>query len=178
MKAALPIIVALMAICSTRAQDRPNILWIVAEDTSPWMGCYGHEVNMGFTPNIDRMADQGVQFTRAYVAAPVCSSSRSALITGVNPIRFNAHEHRSKGSPLPEGWKTVPEWLQQAGYRTFNMGKLDYNFQHDLLGLYPENAAILKNKTGKVKNCRRAPTLAKNASGQAGLRTGQRRALL
>ncbi|MEM7674256.1 MAG: sulfatase [Verrucomicrobiota bacterium] len=132
--------------------NRPNILWIVAEDTSPWMGCYGHSANHGFTPHMDRMAAEGVMFQRAYAPAPVCSASRSGLIMGVNPIRFNAHEHRSKGSPLPGGWRSIPEWLQEAGYRTFNMGKLDYNYAHQLKTMYPENFTILKSEKGTVKN--------------------------
>ncbi|MEM9399715.1 MAG: sulfatase-like hydrolase/transferase [Verrucomicrobiota bacterium] len=134
------------------AEDRPNILWIVAEDTSPWMGCYGYSVNEGFTPVIDKMAADGVIFKRAFAAAPVCSPSRSGLIVGVNPIRFNAHEHRSGGSPLPEGWLSIPQLMLKAGYRVFNMGKLDYNFEHRLVDFYPENPAILNNKKGSVKN--------------------------
>lgn len=77
------------------ANEKPNILCIFAEDTSSWMGCYGHEVNEGHMPYIDSLADQGVLFKRAYVPAPVCSACRSALMGGKNQIRFNAHEHRS-----------------------------------------------------------------------------------
>ncbi len=78
------------------AQDKPNILWIVQEDTSPWMGCYGYEVNKGKTPVVDKLAGDGVLFTRAYVPAPVCSPCRSSFIVGAYQFRFGAHEHRSR----------------------------------------------------------------------------------
>jgi arylsulfatase A-like enzyme len=118
-----------------RADERPNILWIYAEDTSPWMGCYGDRINADATPNIDSIAEAGVRFSRAFVPAPVCSATRSALMMGQNSIRFGAHEHRSsRGGDkihLPEGRKLLPQILQEHGYTTFNNGKTDYNFVWD-----------------------------------------------
>lgn len=117
------------------AIELPNILWIFAEDTSPWMGCYGDKVNEGYTPNIDALAERGVRFSRAYVPAPVCSACRSALMAGQNQIRFNAHQHRSSRGPaklqLPPSLKLLPQLLKDAGYFTFNCGKSDYNFVWD-----------------------------------------------
>jgi len=114
------------------ADVRPNILWLVQEDTSPWMGCYGYEANIGKTPVIDKLAEGGVLFKRAYVPAPVCSSCRSSFIVGAYQFRFGAHEHRSRRGaarkPPPEGMKTLPKLFQDAGYFTFNIGKTDYNF--------------------------------------------------
>src|SRR5210317_1047153 len=100
---------------------QPNILWIVAEDLSPWMGCYGDGINKNHTPTIDRMAEQGVLFKRAYTTAPVCSAARSALITGLMQTTSGTHEHRSSRYTdgevvpeelrihLPDGIKTLPE---------------------------------------------------------------------
>jgi N-sulfoglucosamine sulfohydrolase len=121
---------------SAHAADEPNILWIFAEDTSPWMGCYDDEVNAGQTPNIDSIAARGVRFARAYVPAPVCSACRSALMGGLNQIRFGAHEHRSSRAPdaqlsLPKGMKLLPQIMQKGGYFTANLGKTDYNFVWD-----------------------------------------------
>jgi arylsulfatase A-like enzyme len=117
------------------AADRPNILWLFAEDTSPWMGCYGDEVNKGHTPNIDSLASGGIRFSRAFVPAPVCSACRSALMGGQSQIRFGAHEHRSsRGSAkiyLPEKMKLLPQLMKESGYFTFNLGKSDYNFIWD-----------------------------------------------
>lgn len=113
--------------------QKPNILWIYAEDTSPWMGCYGDAVNVDATPNIDAIAEVGVRFNRAYVPAPVCSATRSAMIIGQSAIRFGAHQHRSSRTPktriqLPQNYKLLPELLSEQGYTTFNFGKADYNF--------------------------------------------------
>ncbi|MDF1840279.1 MAG: sulfatase [Rubripirellula sp.] len=125
---------------SLRASEKPNILWLFAEDTSPWMGCYGHEVNVGQTPNIDGLANRGVRFSRAFVPAPVCSPCRSAMMGGQNQIRFNAHEHRSSRGPakiyLPKGMKLLPQLMKESGYFTFNLGKTDYNFIWDEKATY------------------------------------------
>ena len=125
---------------SGKQDDRPNIIWLFAEDTSPWMGCYGHKINQGHTPNIDGLADKGVRFSRAFVPAPVCSACRSALMGGQSQIRFNAHEHRSSRGPaklyLPKGMKLLPQTMKENGYFTFNCGKDDYNFVWDQEATY------------------------------------------
>jgi len=130
----------LLAASASYAADKPNILWIFAEDTSPWMGCYGDEVNAGHTPNIDSLAEQGTLFKRAYVPAPVCSACRSAVMAGMNQIRFGAHEHRSSRGPrkieLPKNVKLLPQIMQEGGYYTFNLGKDDYNFVWDQKATY------------------------------------------
>ena len=74
-------------------KDLPNILWIYAEDTSPWMGCYGDPINADATPHIDSIAAAGVQFTRAYVPAPVCSATRSAMMLGQNAKHLLLCQH-------------------------------------------------------------------------------------
>lgn len=127
---------------------KPNILWIVAEDLSPFMGVYGDSINKGHTPIIDKLAKDGVLFKRAYATAPVCSAARSALITGVYQTTTGTHNHRSSRFTdgeivpdslqiqLPEGMKTIPELMKDAGYFTFNSGKDDYNFHYDRTVLY------------------------------------------
>lgn len=119
---------------------RPNILWLFQEDLSPWLGCYGYDIQKGQTPTIDQMAATGVRFSRAYVPAPVCSICRSAMITGANQIRFGAHEHRSgrgeAARSLPDGMCTIVDLMKAEGYFCFNVGKTDYNFEH--AGLFSE----------------------------------------
>ncbi|MEA1952109.1 MAG: sulfatase-like hydrolase/transferase, partial [Planctomycetota bacterium] len=63
------------------AADRPNILWLTTEDLSPVLGCYGDDY--ATTPNLDRLAGQGVRYTHAFAMASVCTPARSCLITGV-----------------------------------------------------------------------------------------------
>jgi arylsulfatase A-like enzyme len=140
--------VFLLLFClSAHAATKPNILWIYAEDTSPWIGCYGDRINADATPHIDSIAETGVRFARAYVPAPVCSATRSAMIVGQNAIRFGGHEHRSsRAGPkihLPDGYQLLPKLMQGQGYTTFNNGKADYNFVWDA-GVYDFN---LKSKT-------------------------------
>ena len=127
---------------------KPNILWVVAEDLSPFMGAYGDSINTGHTPVIDKLAAEGVLFKRAYATAPVCSAARSALITGVYQTTTGTHNHRSSRFTndsivpkelqihLPDGMKTIPELMKKAGYFTFNSGKDDYNFHYDRRALY------------------------------------------
>src|SRR5918995_7468212 len=81
------------AVVSAAEANVPNVVWIVAEDMSANMSCYGERAIR--TPNIDRLAAEGVRFTRAFTTAPVCSPSRSALITGMYQTTIGAHNHRS-----------------------------------------------------------------------------------
>lgn len=135
---------------AANAAERPNILWLFAEDTSPWMGCYGSRVNANATPNIDRLAAEGVRFSRAYVPAPVCSPCRSAMMVGENQIRVGAHEHRSSRGPvkitLPDGVKLLPQRIKDSGYFTFNFGKTDYNFVWDAKATY----SLQQNRRGPI----------------------------
>lgn len=126
------LLTSLTLLSSSKADPSPNILWIFAEDTSPWLGCYNDPINLEHTPNIDSLANSGILFKRAFAPSPVCSTSRSAIIIGQSAIRFGAHNHRSSRTKnkiqLPKDYKTIPQILQEAGYTTFNYGKKDYNF--------------------------------------------------
>ena len=103
----------------------PNFLWIIAEDHGPHHGSYADPY--AFTPNLDRLAAEGVRFTRAFATAPICSPARTAIITGMYPTSIGAHHMRTVAVPPP--WvKAFPEWLRAAGYFTTNNAKTDYNF--------------------------------------------------
>jgi uncharacterized sulfatase len=104
---------------------RPNILWISAEDISPDFGCYGDKD--AITPNLDRFAATGVRFNNAFSTAPVCSPSRSSIITGMYASSIGTMHHRSDGVP-PRFVKCFPEYLRAAGYFCTNNAKTDYNF--------------------------------------------------
>lgn len=104
---------------------RPNILWITCEDTGPQLGCYGDQYAQ--TPRIDRFAQSALRFNRCWSNAPVCAPARTTLIAGIYPTSYGAQPMRSS-VPLPEGFKTLPERLREAGYYCSNNNKEDYNF--------------------------------------------------
>ena len=132
---------------------KPNVLWFVVDDMSANFSCYGEKLI--HTPNVDRIAREGTHFAYAFVTAPVCSPSRSALITGMYQTSIGAHHHRSgRGAQkihLPDGVTPVPDLFQKAGYFTCigsglpteqdaagkdrkagsGLGKTDYNFEYD-----------------------------------------------
>jgi uncharacterized sulfatase len=117
----------ILASADTLAQTaRPNILWISTEDMSPDLGCYGDPYAV--TPNVDRLAAQGVRYTNAFATAPVCAPSRSAIITGMYPTTIGSMHMRSKAVP-PAGVKAFTEYLRAAGYYCTNNSKTDYNFE-------------------------------------------------
>src|SRR5262245_44105165 len=76
-----------------RSADRPNILWLIAEDFGPHLGCYGEE--QVATPSLDALAESGVRYANFFTTAPVCSPSRSAFMTGMYQTTIGAHNHRS-----------------------------------------------------------------------------------
>lgn len=119
---------------------RPNIVWIFVDDMSANFSCYGEKSIR--TPHVDKLAAEGVKFTKAFVTAPVCSPCRSALITGCYQTTIGAHHHRSGRGELkirlPGRIVPVPVLFQKAGYYTCNgghnaagkrLGKTDYNFE-------------------------------------------------
>ena len=84
--------------------QRPNILWISAEDVSPDLGCYGD--SYARTPALDRLAAEGIRFTRAFSHAPVCAPARSGIITGMYPTTIGSHHMRCHGTPpAPVRWR-------------------------------------------------------------------------
>lgn len=105
------------------AQDRPNILWIVSEDNSTMLGCYGDKY--ATTPNIDKLATQGILYKNAF-SQPACALSRSTLITGVLGSSLGIEPMRSN-YPIPASIRFFPEYLREAGYYTTNNDKEDYN---------------------------------------------------
>jgi arylsulfatase A-like enzyme len=106
------------------AADRPNILWITAEDLSPALGCYGDPD--AITPNLDAFAKESVRYSNAFAAAPVCSPSRSTIITGMWAPSLGTSQMRST-FPLPPDVKGFPTYLRESGYFTANNIKTDYN---------------------------------------------------
>ena len=117
-----------------------NVVWIVIEDASPHIGCYGETIIK--TPHIDRMAREGMRCSNAFVTSPVCSSSRSAMVSGMYQTTLGVHNHRSQTSSgkgggnadyydsykVPKSVRLIPELFRDAGYFVTNKNKTDYNF--------------------------------------------------
>lgn len=125
--------------CS-RNKFRPNVIWLVAEDISPDIGCYGDTVVS--TPNLDRFAGQGTRFDSAFASCPVCSPVRSGMITGMYQTSIDCHQHRTRLKHLlPAPVRPVTDYFREAGYFTANVtsaapgvrgsGKNDFNFLVD-----------------------------------------------
>lgn len=128
---------------------KSNVLWIYVDDMSDWFGCYGHTAVP--TPNIDSLAAEGTRFERAYMPAPVCSATRSALITGTMQTTHGLHHHRTMiKKPLPTGIRTIPGHFRRAGYLTFNEAKDDYNFEKPRLQLYSHDFGTKGHFTGDL----------------------------
>jgi N-sulfoglucosamine sulfohydrolase len=106
------------------SKQKPNILWITAEDMSPVMGSYGDAY--AITPNLDRLATRSVRYTNAFASAPICSPSRTCLINGIFATSQGTHQMRS-AFPIPSSMNGFPTLLRKAGYYTTNNVKTDYN---------------------------------------------------
>jgi arylsulfatase A-like enzyme len=118
--------------------EQPNIIWIVFEDISPYLGCYGDSV--AITPNLDQLASEGVRFTNVYSVSGVSAPSRSALITGCYPTAIGTHNMRTQGTGskpdgivpyeavTPPDVRMFTQYLRESGYYCINRGKRDFQF--------------------------------------------------
>jgi arylsulfatase A-like enzyme len=105
------------------AAGRPNVLYIIQEDIGPNAACFGEPLVR--TPHTDRFASQGILFRNMFCTGPVCSASRSALMTGRYQTSIGAHNHRTwewNKKPLVRPVRHISEWFRDAGYFTCNLG--------------------------------------------------------
>ena len=128
---------------NTELKTRPNIIWLMSEDISNDLACYGMEGLQ--TPNLDKLASEGIRYTNCFSTNPICSPNRSAMLVGAHQNMIKAHHHRSnRDIPLMDPYKPITYWLREAGYTCIVghqavMGKgrkIDVNFKHDRLGPY------------------------------------------
>ncbi len=114
------------ALAEADERSQPNIIYILADDLGYGdLGSYGQDKIQ--TPRLDRMAEEGMRFTRHYAGAPVCAPSRCVLMTGLHtshaPIRGNGEVKPEGQRPIPTDFVTVGNLLQDAGYHTACIGK-------------------------------------------------------
>ena len=125
------------------SKDKPNIIWLMAEDMGQDLECYGMKGVK--TPNLNKLAKEGVLYNNCFVTNPICSPSRSSMMTGVHQNVINAQHHRSnRNVPLMAPYKPITYWLRKKGYTSilgnkdvFMKGmKIDCNFKCSALGPY------------------------------------------
>ncbi|MEO1011689.1 MAG: sulfatase-like hydrolase/transferase [Bacteroidota bacterium] len=113
-----------VVIAQSRNDGRPNILWLVSEDNSPLLGCYGD--TYATTPHIDKLASEGFLYTHAYTNVPVCAPGRNTIISGVY-ANSNGNQHMRSYYRTSDRVRFYPEFLKEQGYYCSNNFKTDYN---------------------------------------------------
>ena len=141
-KSSTLLLLGLIISCSDEKNlaNRPNIVWLVAEDLGLYIPPFGDSTIV--TPNLSRLADEGVRYTNVYSVSGVCSPSRASIVTGMYPTSIGAHHMRTlsqqpaakkKGLinyevvPPPQV-KMVSQILRENGYYCTNNKKEDYQF--------------------------------------------------
>jgi arylsulfatase A-like enzyme len=146
-----------------QSQRMPNILWISNEDMSPHLGCYGDKIAK--TPNIDRLAEQGIRFTNVFTTAAISAPCRAGIITGMYQTTIGCMHMRTTSyrravdNPVtftavpPHYVKTFTEYMRVAGYYCTNNAKTDYQFAGNQVpaSIWDEcsNKAHYKNRPDK-----------------------------
>jgi len=158
MRYVLPVLpVLLVVLAADGAPRRPNILWLIGENISLDLGCYG--AAHVHTPNLDRLAAEGMRFTQVFCTNPACAPSRSAFFTGMYQTSTDTHNmrsHRDDDFRLPTGVRPITHHLRDAGYFTANVkaidgntvgtGKLDLNFVNEGPIYESEDWSALKSR--------------------------------
>ena len=122
---------------------RPNVLFIAVDDLRPQLGCYG-ERGM-HSPNIDRLAAQGVVFERAYCMVPTCGASRASLMTGIRPARKRFVSYQTWAERDAPGIVTLNTQFKRNGYVTLSNGKVFSQSRRQCRGLVETGLAALRS---------------------------------
>lgn len=133
---------------SAQQQKLPNILWLVTEDMSPYLSCYGNKLIT--TPNLDKLAGKGIRYTNAYSNGTQCSPARSTVISGIYAVTTGTDIHRRQR--ITNDAFFFPQYLRKAGYYCTNNAKQDYNAKaHE--GVWDESSrkAEYMNRPDKSK---------------------------
>ena len=142
------VLVCASSLLFAKKPDKPNIIMIYADDMGYGdPGVYGGDKIP--TPNIDRLAKEGVKFTNGYVSAPVCGPSRYGLLTGAYQQRFGVQANEDTwakipGVPeiIPKKQKTINQTLSLAGYKTGMVGK--WNLENSPNTTFDESMSVMQ----------------------------------
>ena len=110
------------AFVNAQNKDKPNVLFIAVDDLRPELGCYG-EVQIK-SPNIDKLAESGLMFNRAYCNIPVCGASRSSIMSGLRPNRHRFVNYDTWQDKEVPGTVSLPMHFKNNGYTTVSLGKV------------------------------------------------------
>ena len=144
--------IALPGLSCRKTIPKKNVLFIIVDDLRPQMGCYRdslplHGQDVIKTPNMDRLAADGIVFEQAYCAVPVCGASRLSLFTGSRPYKepgkpwgrhwayYSRLDHKAQSDPAginhPSESVTLPQHFKSSGYKTLSIGKVYHNIDDD-----------------------------------------------
>lgn len=130
---------------------KPNILWISCEDISPYLPMYGDSTVR--TPNLERLAAEGIVFENAFAPTGQCAPTRHSIITGMHSTSTSGSNMRTGGKQFPDSIHCFPEYLEEAGYYCTNNSKTDYNFSdppHKSIWNESSKQAHWKNRPGNI----------------------------
>jgi len=147
MKTSLYTVSSLFLLLASASADKPNILFIVSEDNSEHIGCYGEK--RVHTPALDSLAKSGIRYTRAYVPYSVCSPSRAAFLTGLYTRQTGHIGLATHKFSFYKNFKTMPSYFQDAGYYTGFLGKVHINPEHTVTK-FIDHQAIPNSNFGKT----------------------------
>ena len=141
---------------TNKTEKEPNVIFMLVDDMG-WMDIGANGSTFYETPNIDRLAAEGVRFTQAYAASPICSPTRASILTGKNPARINLTQWiGGPGNPdyernLPLEEVLFPELLQQAGYKNIFLGKWHLNNKAGEGTFWPDHQGFDINIAGHFR---------------------------
>ncbi|XP_011502081.1 PREDICTED: iduronate 2-sulfatase isoform X2 [Ceratosolen solmsi marchali] len=120
----LGLVAAMLSSISAISHDigRSNFLLVIVDDLRPALGCYGDR--RAHTPNIDRLASEGIRFEKAYAQQALCGPSRNSLLTSRRPDTLGLYDFYSYWREVAGNYTTLPEHLRNNGYTTVSLGKV------------------------------------------------------
>jgi iduronate 2-sulfatase len=129
------IVLIFAGLAEAQNKNQPNVLFFAVDDLRPELGCYGEKHI--HSPNIDKLAEGGLTFNRAYCNIPVCGASRASILSGIRPNRTRFLDYDCRQDEDVPGAVSLPMHFKNNGYKTVSLGKI-YHHQNDGKGSWNE----------------------------------------